>query len=93
MLMGISVGLALRSNTWNKLSLKTTIDGKVIAVEQSDVSPGDKGISITRLNPMGKVLFNDKVFEGKSGHHFIDQNTPIELVKIERNQLIVKRIE
>jgi membrane-bound ClpP family serine protease len=93
LLMAGSVGLALRSNTWDKLSLKSTIQGKVISIEENEVQVGDKGIAITRLNPMGKVMVNNKTFEGKSGHHFIDQKTPIEVVKVSGNQLIVKPIE
>jgi membrane-bound ClpP family serine protease len=93
LLMAGSIFGALRSNTWSKLSLTSTIDGKMVNVEPNQVAPGDKGITLTRLNPMGKVMINSVVFEGSSRHHFIDQNTPIEVIKVSGNQIIVKPIE
>jgi membrane-bound ClpP family serine protease len=93
LLTGGSVFLGLRSNTWNRLALKSTIDSKMANMEPNEVAVGAKGISITRLNPMGRVLINDKSFEAKSSHRFIDQQEAIEVVKIEGNQIIVKLIE
>ncbi len=89
----ISLILILRSNTWQRLSLKSTIDGKVENLETKTITPGDKGKTLTRLAPVGTVMVNNNTFEGKSGHKFIDPNTPIEVIKVEGNQLIVKPIE
>lgn len=88
-----SIVLILRSETWQKISLKSTINSKVENTETQFIAPGDKGVSLTRLAPVGTVMVKDKTFEGKSGHKFIDPNTPIEVIKIEGNQLIVKPIE
>jgi membrane-bound ClpP family serine protease len=93
LLTGGSIVLGLRSNTWNRLSLKSTIDSKMANMEPNEVAVGAKGITITRMNPMGRVLINDKSFEAKSSHKFIDQQVAIEVVKIEGNQIIVKLIE
>jgi len=84
--------LILRSDTWQKMSLKTTISSTVENEDIRNIKPGDKGKSLTRLASIGTVLVNDKTFEGKSGHQFIDPNTNIEVIKIEGNQLIVKPI-
>ncbi len=89
----VTLVLALRSKTWQKISLNSTIDGKVENTETQFIKPGDTGKSLTRLAPIGKVEVNDRTFEGKSGHKFIDPNTPVMVVKIEGNQLIVKPIE
>jgi len=88
-----SLILVLQSNTWQRVSLNTNIEGKIINIEPNDVHPGDKGKSLTRLAPVGTVMVNEKTYEGKSGHTFIDPNTPIEVIKINGNQLIVKPIE
>jgi len=88
--MVVTMILILRSNTWKSMSLKTTINSKVENIEIKNIKTGDKGKSLTRLAPIGTVLVNDKTFEGMSGHKFIDPNTPIEVIKIEGNQLIVK---
>lgn len=91
--MAGSITYVLRSKTWQKLSLNSSIDGKFENVETLTVKPGDQGKSMTRLNPIGTVMVNEKTFEGKSGHKFIDPNTPIEVIKVIGNQLLVKPIE
>lgn len=90
LLMAGSIAGALRSNTWNKLSLHTSIDGKMVTVDENAVKPGDQGTTVTRLNPIGKVMINDTMYEAKSGHQYIDPHTPVEVVKLNGNQLIVK---
>lgn len=91
--MILAIVFMLRSNTWHKMSLNTAIDSKVENTDTQFVKKGDQGIAVTRLAPIGKVMVNDHTFEGKSGHKFIDPNTPIEVVKVDGNQLIVKPIE
>lgn len=91
--MVITMILILRSNTWKKLSLNTTINSTVENTDTIHIKSGDKGMALTRLAPVGTVMVNEKTFEGKSGHKFIDPNTPIEVISIEGNQLIVKPIE
>jgi len=84
--------IILRSDTWQNMSLKTTVSGTVENTEIHNIKPGDKGKTLTRLASIGTVLVNDMTFEGKSGHKFIDPDTEIEVIKIEGNQLIVKPI-
>lgn len=88
-----SITFAIRSNTWKKMSLKTSIDGKVENIEKDTVAIGDKGITISRLAPIGKAMVNNIVFEAKSNHKFLDQNTPIEVINIVGNQIIIKPLE
>jgi len=88
--MVVAIMLALRSNTWKGMALHTRIDSKVNQFEEFVVKPGDVGITISRMNPMGKVMINNQLYEAKSGHLFINPNTPIEVVKVNGNQLIVK---
>jgi membrane-bound ClpP family serine protease len=88
-----SIVLALRSDTWSKLSLKTSINSKVENIEPNSVKPGDVGKTISRLAPVGKVLVNNEVCEAKSGHQFLDPNVPVIVVKVKGNQIVVKPIE
>ncbi|MBI9067285.1 MAG: NfeD family protein [Salinivirgaceae bacterium] len=89
----IAMVLALRSKTWKTLVLKSSISSKMENTDVQFVKPGDKGMAVTRLAPIGTVVVNEKSFEGKSGHKFIDPNTPVEVIKVNGNQLIVKPIE
>ncbi len=84
---------ALRAKTWNRLILKKDIDGKVeVGLENETVKVGDRGESITRMAPVGKVLINGLVVEGKSQRGFLDQHTPVEVIKVLNTQVIIKPI-
>ncbi len=86
--------LMLKANTWNKFMLKTTIDGKVdtVGAEEGKVRAGDRGTTVTRLAPGGKVLVNGEYFEAKSVDILIDPRQEIEVIRIDDNKLIVKPI-
>jgi len=83
---------ALRGDTWNKLMLNTEIKDNIQTVTEDAIHVGDKGITITRLNPIGKVLVNDQEVEAKSPGNFVDQQTEIEIVKVYKTYVIVKTI-
>ena len=84
--------VALRSQTWKKLSLETTVTGQVETVEEELIKPGDKGITITRLNPVGKARVNSKDVEAQCPGKYVDPKTEIEVVKVFKNYIIVKPI-
>lgn len=88
------IAMSLRARTWNRLMLKTNINGTVdkdLTVEQ--VKPGDRGIAVTRLAPMGKIRVNDMVREAKSTEGFVDEHTDIEIVSIEGTRISVKPVK
>lgn len=85
-----ALGFALKSNTWKKAMLGTEVDGKVNVVESEKVKPGDEGMAITRLNPMGKAMINGEFYEVTSKDNLISQNTEIIVTKVDGNKIIVK---
>ncbi|MDD2548918.1 MAG: NfeD family protein [Bacteroidales bacterium] len=87
----LTVTLALRSKTWKKFMLNTNIEGSVgDNNEDLGINPGDEGISVSRLSPMGKVRINDKVIEAKSLGEYIDSREDIIVIRIEGAVAIVK---
>jgi len=86
----ITLAVALRSKTWNKLSLNTAITGNVETVSEALIHTGDKGIAITRLNPIGKALVNNQEVEAHCPGKFVDAKTPLEVVKVFKTYIIVK---
>lgn len=86
--------LMLKSGTWKKFMLKTSIDSKVdtVGAGEGKVKAGDRGITVTRLATGGKVLVNGEYFEAKSIDILIDPKQEIEVIRIEDNKLIVKPI-
>jgi len=83
---------ALKAGTWKKMSLSSEIDSKVETVDENKIVVGDKGKTITRCNPVGKAIVNGEMYEAKSLGSFIDQNTEVEVVKVNRNQIVIKPI-
>ena len=82
-----------KSRMLDKMALKTDIDAKIDLIDGLGIAVGDKGKSIGRLAPMGKVSINGKEVEAKSTKSFIDEDVDIEVVAIEGNHVVVKEGE
>lgn len=88
----VSIVLAFKSGTWRKMSLSDEITSKV-NTEVDFLKPGDKGITVSRLAPMGKIMINDVYYEAKSESGFIDHNIAIIVSKIINKQAIVAPVD
>jgi membrane-bound ClpP family serine protease len=86
----VSLAIAFRSKTWNKAMLSSELLGKVNIFEPEKVKPGDTGLTISRLNPMGKAMINGEYYEVTAKFSLIDHNTEIVVTKVEGNKIIVK---
>ena len=94
LVMVVLTVLMLKAGTWKKFMLKTSIDSKVdtVGAEEGKVKAGDRGVTVTRLAPGGKVLVNGEYFEAKSIDILLNPKQEIEVVRIDDNKLIVKPI-
>nr|WP_227461784.1 hypothetical protein [Odoribacter sp. OF09-27XD] len=79
----------LRAQTWKRLSLESKIDGTVEPVDER-IRPGDCGVCIGRLAPMGKVKIGESVVEALSEDGYVDANSKVEVVKVYRDKIVVK---
>ena len=61
--------------------------------DMSKVAVGDRGVTLSRLAPMGKVLVNGEEYEAKFREGFLDRGVEIEVVEIEGNVLVVRNGE
>lgn len=88
----IATGLIVyKSKTFRHIMLESNINGVAINVKaENNFNVGDHGKTVTRLAPIGKAMINDKMVEAKSLTGFIDENTEIEIVKIQNTNVIVK---
>jgi membrane-bound ClpP family serine protease len=90
----ISIGLVLlafRTKTWDRLSLKSDIHSKVDN-HATNLSLGERGKTVSRLNPMGKAMFNNTYFEVSSKGAYIEADSEIEIVQVDHNKIIVIQI-
>jgi len=85
-----ALGLSLRSKTWNRAMLHTSIDSKANVYDLAKINIGDAGTTVSRLAPMGKAIINDEYYEVRSSGEFLDQETEVIVTKIEFNKIYVK---
>ncbi len=85
--------IALKTGTWKKVMLNNSVISRVeYGLSEDTVKVGDTGETVTRLNPIGKVMINEQVYEGKSIEGFINEHTKVEVIKVQTNNIIVKQL-
>ena len=90
--LGLTFFGLLKSKSLDRISLNTNIEDKVDNSYLLKIAVGDTGVTISRLNPIGKILVNDIIAEGKSfDGEFIEEDTDIEVIKVETYNVLVKR--
>jgi len=82
-----------KTRAGRKMILNTKIDGKVETFEPDKIKPGDSGMTIGRLAPMGKVRINGETVEAQSAGGYIEQNRPVRVLKVSFNKIIVELIK
>lgn len=88
------IAMSLRARTWKKLMLKTNMNSTVdTAITEDQIKAGDRGTSITRLAPMGKIEVNGIVREAKSDEGYITQHTDIVVVSVQGTRISVKPVK
>ena len=88
----IAVWLGIRSKTWKKAALVSTIDSKVNRIDDLNLKVGDQGTTISRCAPVGKAEFNKQFVEVDSRGDFIDQNTQVKIIKIDNSKIYIKPV-
>jgi len=86
---GAAVYFSLKSRTWKKLMLEDTLDAKANTLEV-EIIPGDEGITVGRIMPVGKAIIKDRYFEVQAYESYIEHDTPIVVYQVEGNKIIVK---
>lgn len=83
--------ICLRARTWRRFTLNENIDGKSQEIpDEEKIKVGDKGVALSRLAPMGKVLINGVTYEAKSIDAYVDQKEEVEVIGIENFNVVVK---
>ena len=88
--MVLLVVLALKLKTWQRFGLQSTIDGKVGVLKEEEIRIGSVGETISRLAPIGKAMFNEKLFEVHSEGEYIDEHMSVIVTRINGNKIFVE---
>ena len=81
----------MHSKTLEKYSLHKSIDSTAASAEQLSVRPGDEGVATTRLALIGNADIGGRTVEVKSADGFLDEGTPVVVVRVEDAQITVKK--
>ena len=86
--------VSLRAKTWQRFSLKQQIDSSSMRTpEEDNVRIGDRGVTLSRLSPMGKVDIGGRIYEAKSLDRYVDPRSEVEVVGFENFNVIVRVIK
>lgn len=85
----IAFAWLLRSKSFSKVALHTDVDSKLTSSRDLGIQPGDEGITLSRLAPIGKARIGDITVEAKSIGDFIDEDTPVVVLKVEGYNVVV----
>lgn len=81
--------LAMRSKTWDRVALSSELDGKSPAATDVGIAVGDTGVTVSRVAPMGTARINGKLVEVASRGDFIDENSPVTVIKVQGIKIFV----
>ena len=85
--------LSLRSKTWQRFLLRQKIaSSSMPAPAEENIRPGDRGVTLSRLAPAGKIEIQGRIYEARSLDSYVDPRTPVEVVGFENFTIIVKTV-
>ena len=70
----------------------TLEDSHANSLEAEGAKVGDIGVTTTLLRPSGKVKINNDIFDGITQGEFMEKGTPVKILQIQGNRIIVSRI-
>lgn len=88
----LSLYYSFKMKTWERFSLKDSMQGKFNEGVTSSLSKNDEGTTISTLKPVGKAEFNDKEYEVRSFGEYIEPHTRIRIISISNNSILVEPI-
>lgn len=88
-LFAASFAWLMRSKSFSKVALNKDIDSKLTSSRDLGLEVGDEGVTLSRLAPIGKARFGEVTVEAKSIGEFIDEDTPVVVMRVDGYNVIV----
>ncbi|MAJ50914.1 MAG: hypothetical protein CMB82_04780 [Flammeovirgaceae bacterium] len=80
----------LKSNPWERFSLKGTMNSKVNEGVGTKLKVGNVGLTTSDLKPVGKALFENEEIEVRTQGSFLSSGQKIKIIKIDNNKIYVQ---
>ncbi|QOI96264.1 MAG: hypothetical protein HRU69_01695 [Flammeovirgaceae bacterium] len=88
----LALYLSFRKGAWKRFSLKTSIESKVNEGVTQALKPGNEGVAVSALRPMGTAEFDGKIFEVKTNGDYLAAGSKVKVVQIQSNDILVEPI-
>lgn len=93
-LSAVGTIFSLRAKTWQRFSLHQKIaSSSAPTPAEQNIRIGDRGVTLSRLSPMGRVRIDGKIVEAKSLDAYVDPKTLVEVVDFENSDVVVKIVK
>ncbi len=66
------------------------LDPDLIAKNEKGIYVGKQGVAVTILRPSGKARFDEELVDVITEGPFIEENSPIEIVEVRGNHIVVR---
>ncbi len=86
----ISIVFGFKTGLMKGLMLRNQNKGRMNEIDEQKIKEGDTGVALSKIGPIGKALFNDATFEVQSLGEWIIEGSPIEVLKVSINKIIVR---
>ncbi|UOQ73484.1 hypothetical protein MUN79_05990 [Hymenobacter cellulosilyticus] len=90
-LAGIVVYIGLRPKNLHRFALTDVNNTSVRDARRPDVEPGTVGRTLSALRPAGTALFDDDRREVVTRGEFLASGTPVRVLGIEQNRIVVEQ--
>lgn len=86
----IGIVYSFKSNSWDRFSLKSSIQSKVNDEDIFAFQVGEKGKTVSDLKPIGKAEIFGKIYEVRSKGEWIGAGQEIKITKIDSKRIFVE---
>ncbi|WP_299758898.1 NfeD family protein [uncultured Pontibacter sp.] len=87
---GLAFFYSFRSDSWTRFALKDQNRGRVNEDFPHALAVGEEGITVSALRPQGTALFAERHHEVQTNGEFLDPNTPVRIIGLNQNKIIVE---
>ena len=74
------------------MAMNKQSEGKLDYTQGVTLEVGEEGKTTSALRPMGQAEFQHKIFEVVTEGGFLPSNTPVRIIKIDKNKILVAPI-
>lgn len=81
----------MRSKSFSRVALKADVGSTLTSSRDLGIKPGDEGITISRLAPIGKARINGITVEAKALDELINEQTPVVVMRVDGCNVVVQK--